>query len=179
VGHSTGAIVLNEIVRQHGDIAYESIVYMAAACSVREFADAVVPYMRSDKGQKTNVYNLTLYPTAEARERLYPWEAFLGVDLLPRGSLVEWIDNFYALPLTVPGRTLGKFENIMRCLHMIPEYGVDGDKRPLRQRVTLTTFDIGPDSDGKRLGPEDHGDFGSHRFWLPSFWKGTPAPIDP
>src|SRR5205807_7605742 len=93
VGHSMGAIVLNELVRRSTTegVHYDNIVYMAAACSVRDFQRSVVPYMQ--RHTTTNFYNLCLHPVNEVRERH-------AADLVPRGSLLVWIDDMYSNPYT-------------------------------------------------------------------------------
>jgi hypothetical protein len=46
VGHSLGAMVMNEAVRQFPKVNYDRFIYMAAACSIRDFNDSIVPYLR-------------------------------------------------------------------------------------------------------------------------------------
>ena len=70
VGHSMGTMVLNEWLRrdllesQHQ--VYTNIVYMAAACSVRDFSRAVVPYLVAHP--QTQFYDLMLHPLADLRD---------------------------------------------------------------------------------------------------------------
>jgi pimeloyl-ACP methyl ester carboxylesterase len=68
VGHSMGAIIVNEIVRHYGEkLPISHIVYMAAACSIRDYEDSVWPYLRLGESQKaeTYVHHLMLHPSAE------------------------------------------------------------------------------------------------------------------
>ena len=146
VGHSMGAIIMNEAIRLFPDLPFKSIVYMGAACSVREFMDSVVSYLVQH--QEARFYNLCLHPIAEAREIPYGW-----VDLLPRGSLLEWIDNLFSAHHTLLDRRLGKWDNIMQATHMIPVNVGD--------RVTIKAFGVGADQ-GK---PQMHGQFGDIEFW--------------
>ena len=104
IGHSMGTIVANEMVLTHPNLCYSNIVYMGAACNVSDFANAVIPCLERDTN--AHFYNLTLHPIAEAREAQWNY-----LDLTPRGSLLEWIDNFLSNPRTVPERTLGKWDN--------------------------------------------------------------------
>ena len=49
VGHSMGTMVLNELFRVAPDIRAERITYMAAACSIRDFQESLVPYLRRSR----------------------------------------------------------------------------------------------------------------------------------
>jgi len=156
VGHSMGTIVLNELLRQFPDMEYSTIVYMAAACSVRDFEQSVIPYLKSHKDAQ--FYNLTLHYIAEERER---WD--LGVryfDPAMRGSLLTWIDNFLSDPLTPMDKTLGSYVNFLRT-----EQILSGD---VRGRIHLKEFSVGGDSVGKE--PQKHGDFGKSEFWNEQFY---------
>src|SRR4029077_12548648 len=100
VGHSMGAIVSNEMIKRHPELSFDRIVYLAAACSVRDCQDSVVPYMLAQKAKNHPVqfYNLSLHPIAEVSEALGgdPGPVSLGglgktaagVILVPRGSLL-------------------------------------------------------------------------------------------
>jgi hypothetical protein len=193
VGHSMGTIVLNEWLRRdvidemqreveqgHGrvevptgpqPIQYEQIVYMAAACTVREFQRSVVPYLlqhgpRTDATDAaarvgTQFYNLTLHPVADLREVDY-------YDLPPRGSLLVWLDDFLTAPRTPLDRTLGRWDNIITAWRVIPEAALG--------QVTIKAFALAPTGDrresGKYYGPQAHGDFRQAPYWNPAFWYG-------
>ena len=119
---------------------------MGAACSVREFADSVVPYLVNNEASR--FYNLCLHPTAEALE--IPYRI---VEFLPRGSLLEWIDNLFSAPHTLMDRTLGKWNNALQATHIIPESA--------RERVTIKAFGVGYNQDK----PQMHGQFNDLNFW--------------
>ncbi|MCM2358299.1 MAG: hypothetical protein NDI77_09130 [Geobacteraceae bacterium] len=174
IGHSMGTIVLNNVIRYRkyiDNLNISDIVYMAAACSIRDFTTSVVPLLQEQeeecnpwasnlKKHKTNFYNLTLHPVNDANE------AF-KVDVLPRGSLLEWIDNFYTTPTNHIDRTLGKWRNIIQSLHSIPQ--------DIRYRVTIKGFGYG---DPALYGPQKHGQFDAFdiklqrwNFWNDGFWK--------
>ena len=70
---------------------------MGAACSVNDFESAVIRYLRNN--DETNFYNLTLHPIAEQNEKNY--------DVLPRGSLLVWIDTFATKPSRLADLRLG------------------------------------------------------------------------
>jgi pimeloyl-ACP methyl ester carboxylesterase len=154
VGHSMGTIVANQMVLAHPGLGYSNIVYMGAACSVSEFANAVLPCLEANTN--TRFYNLTLHPIAEAREAQWTF-----LDLTPRGSLLEWIDNFLANPRTVPERTLGKWDNAISTTALIPT-NVAG-------RIRIKAFAVGP-RDKFPDNPMVHGDFSEEPFWQDEFW---------
>jgi pimeloyl-ACP methyl ester carboxylesterase len=156
IGHSMGTIVANEIIRTHPELPYANIVYMGAACSVSDFEKTMVPYLQ--KSTNAQFYNLTLHPIAEAREAQW----FL-LDIPPRGSLLEWIDNFLASPRTVPERTLGKWENVIATSVLIP--------KEIAGRVHIKAFDVGA---GKTDNPEKHGAFSEQDFWKEEYWTAKP-----
>ena len=59
-GHSMGALVMNQMLREAPEIHYDRLVYMGAACTVRDYADTVIPYMQSPRNQDTRVTHLAL-----------------------------------------------------------------------------------------------------------------------
>ncbi len=150
IGHSMGAIVLNEAIRSFPRVPYRDIVYMAAACSVRDFDASVVPYLRAHK--QTQFYNLCLNPRAEDREdNLY--------DLVPRGSFLVWIDEFLNHPQSFPDRTLGNFENVMLASKMFHP--------KVHGQLHMSAMGAGPG----QPDPQKHGDFSAKEFWKEEFWK--------
>jgi pimeloyl-ACP methyl ester carboxylesterase len=159
VGHSMGAIIMNHIVSTFPDLPYKKIVYMGAACTVREFKENVIPYLIEHP--ETQFHNLCLHPVAEARE--IPLQV---ADILPRGSLLEWIDAMFSTPQTLMDRTLGKWENIMQATHVIPENILD--------QVTIKSFGVGGDQ-GK---PQRHGDFNDIDFWSDEVLNAERPPVE-
>ncbi len=151
VAHSAGSLVANEMVRRGADLPFQNIVYLAAACSIRDWDVSVVSYLAAHPG--THFYNLSLHPANEVSEAN-------AADLVPRGSLLVWIDEFLAHPETVQDRTLGRWENIMQATHLIP--------REVRPQVTLKAFSAG---EALTHGPQEHGDFSDTTFWNPGFWQ--------
>ncbi|MFT7462371.1 MAG: hypothetical protein ACI9EF_000711 [Pseudohongiellaceae bacterium] len=161
IAHSMGAIVANEMVRAYGWretvsgrrlFDFRDVVYMGAACTLKEFADTMLAYLKQNK--ETHFYNLCLHPDAEENDR-YGW----GV--LPHGSLLEWIDTFITEQESEMDRTLGKWNNIMRALPIVDHLRPD-----VRARIVIRGF--------PRTGklPTDHGHFNdtSQEFWKPTFW---------
>ena len=155
IGHSMGTIVANEMVLTHPNLCYSNIIYMGAACSVSDFASAVIPCL--ERQTNAHFYNLTLHPIAEAREAQWTW-----LDVTPRGSLLEWIDNFLSTPRTVPERTLGKWDNAISTTALIPTN--------VASRVRIKAFAVGP-RDKFPDNPMVHGDFSEEPFWETNFWN--------
>jgi hypothetical protein len=165
IGHSMGAIVLNEVIRRYPAMTFDTIVYMASAASSRDVYDAILPYLGAHKD--TRFYSLTLHPNADAREHMF-------FPLLPVGSLLEAIDDIYQNPLTHVDRTFGKWTNAMETLHLVPD--------SVRGQITIKAFGYN-DPDGPVNGPNGrtprrHGDFNDLDigFWRSSFWQATPPP---
>jgi len=166
IGHSMGTIVLNEFIRNYEtypNLKIKNIVYMAPACSIRDFERSIIPYLSSERGKDAHFYLLTLHPWNDAQESNV-------AGLIPRGSLLEWIDNFMTTPSTPMDRTLGKWENIIQATHIIPDN--------VRSRVYIKGFPVG---DNWEDGPQTHGEFDDfragdlkRRFWDKSFWDVKP-----
>ena len=150
VGHSMGAIVLNEALRLFPEAEVARIVYLAPACSIRDAARVLVPFL--EKHEQSQFHVLTLHPVAEGDEINF-------CDVIPRGSLLEWIDNWYTRPDSITERRLGKFVNLMRALHLF---------RDVRSRVSVKAFGVEPNSI-----PQRHGDFSECPFWREEFWDET------
>lgn len=156
IGHSMGTIVANEIIREHPNLPYTNIVYMAAACTVNDFAQSVVPCLEHH-ATNANFFNLTLHPIAEAEEAQW-----FVLDITPRGSLLEWIDNFLSEPRTVPERTLGKWDNVVATTALIPA--------DVARRTRIKAFPVGPKDRVPPNTPRVHGDFSDEPYWDPNFW---------
>ncbi len=157
IGHSMGTIIANDIIRDY-DIKYRNIVYMAAACSVRQFYYTAVPYMKSSKGKRTRFYNLSLHPTAEFAE-----SNWFGA--LPRGSLLEWIDNMYEESDSDLDRTMGKWVNVTAAQHVFDE--------EIQRRMIFKTFGLAQGD------PTEHGQFDdvlyedgkvTFKYWKKEHW---------
>lgn len=158
VGHSMGAMIVNQALRQAPLLDVANVVYMAAAASVRDYRDTVLPYLRQHRA--TSMYHLILHPQAEVKERGF-------LDLSPRGSLLVWIDNYFSNPITPLDRTAGRFYNLAQELRF-----TDAD---VRERVHLKVFRAGKSM--RCWNPQKHGDFGNFPYWDPAFWDPK-APIE-
>jgi hypothetical protein len=153
IGHSMGAIIAAEVLRTYTNLNFTNIVFMAAACSVRDVETAVIPYLKAHKG--STFYNLSLHPLNEVQE-----EYFAG--FAPRGSLLHFIDHSLSVPEHPTDRTVGSWENVMIAYKVFPP--------EIRDRVHLKAFNRAPDL----RTPVRHGDFDSPEmeFWKDDFWKG-------
>ncbi|MFC1497488.1 hypothetical protein ACFLS1_03310 [Verrucomicrobiota bacterium] len=161
IGHSMGTIMINEILRKYDDMNIKNIVYMAAACSVRNYHDSVYPYLK--KHDDTKMYHLVLHDRAEFDERPWAW-----LDIAPRGSLLVWIDHFLAKPNTKLDRTAGRYCNLMITDHLTP--------LELLKRIHVKQFDYG--SGVENTQPQKHGDFDAFPFWERDFWEPHKIPED-
>jgi pimeloyl-ACP methyl ester carboxylesterase len=151
IGHSMGSIIANKIIAKYHEIEFSPIVYMAAACSLSDIEQIISPYLSHNP--KRVFYNLTLSPT---RDKL---ENFLGIDIVPRGSLLVWIDNIMGSINSFGDRTAGFWPNLTKVTGRIfPE--------KIRPQVHLTKFGV---NDGS---PQNHGDFDNFPFWDEQFWLG-------
>lgn len=155
VGHSMGAIILNKIVRSFGEIKYSRIVYMAAACTIRDYQASLYPYLARNRG--TQMMHLTLHPRAEYFAQ-HSWIR----SLYPQGSLLVWIDGFLDAPLTYLDRTAGRLNNIKGSLKDTP--------LDIRCQVSVRAFGVG--GAGRGSEPQHHGDFATklllnEELWLP------------
>jgi len=155
IGHSMGAIIANNILSKYADINFSNIIYMAAACRIKDLEYVVSPYL--DRNTSSNFYNLSLNPYRDLSENPY-------YDFVPRGSLLIWIDQTLGSTNSFQDRTAGFWFNIVRSAGNVFK------KDRVRQRVHLTQFGI---KDGT---PQNHGDFSDFRFWTESFWKGNVQP---
>jgi len=155
VGHSMGAIIINNLIRRYGyELPVSNIVYMAAACSVRDYQDTIFPYMEKKPG--VQMYHLVLHDLSEINERLW-----MQPDVIPRGSLLLWIDNFLAKPSTRLDRTAGRYVNLITADHLTPTN--------LLKDIHIKQFDYGRHLASEQ--PQKHGDFGRFTFWREAFWK--------
>lgn len=148
IGHSMGTIVLNDVLQLFPDLPVRNVVYMAAACSIAEAEEALVPYL--ERHPASQFHMLTLHPIAEADE-VVAW------DLPSRGSLLEWIDLWFQSPDHPLDRRLGKWNNAASALHVFAR---------VSDQVSLKGFAV--DGDSK---PQAHGEFDEGPFWRRAIWE--------
>ena len=175
IGHSMGTIVANEILHRYNEFPFKHIVYMGAACSINDFRVNVIPYLRNHSDGE--FYNLCLHPFSEHRE-----SHFCG--LIPRGSLLEWLDNFLTSPNTTLDRRMGKWENILRTSSIIPNevreriyFKAFKQERPNKksykekceacEECHKPLLQKPPENPGS---PQKHSEFTDQIFWEKDFW---------
>jgi hypothetical protein len=105
IGHSMGAILCAELLNRFPEIHFDRIIFMAAACRVRDLTDFIWPYLARRGNHETIFYNLTLHPQAETRESNF-------FRLAPEGSLLVWIDQWFDKPDAILDRTAGRYVNL-------------------------------------------------------------------
>lgn len=158
IGHSMGPFILNEMISRYGDINFKNIVYMSAACTVRDGVTVLRPYLV--RHPETTFYNLCVHPRAEDEE-------MLSYAVLPQGSVLEWIDLYFSNQLTLDDYTMGRWWiGMVRFPH---QFG------STQKQVVLKAFGIrDPACNTMFLNmPQEHTDFSDEnlRFWMPDFWK--------
>ena len=156
--HSMGTMIVNEAFTEHPNLRVDHVIYMAAACSIRDFQNSAGRYIAR---HNTPFYNLSLHPRAERNEIEYS-----GIPV--RGSLLVWVDEFFNQNHSFGDRTLGTFENAI----------VGRDLLPKGFNVHLKAF---PVEDGTKkdchlfAGPQKHNDFAKYYFWKPEFYNTDDA----
>lgn len=181
VGHSMGAIVVNNIVNLGLDLTYDNIIHMASADSTENLFNKVVPYIdcslkttcNNNKGYTpVNFYSLYLHPDNENRE-------VSAKGFTPSGSLLTWIDGMFTTPKTVLDKRSGRWDNMVRAIELIPPnikgqmhftiFGIQGDKKCSKEQVKSLKIE---GEDGLNCTAQEHGDFGDLPFWREEVWKG-------
>ncbi len=165
VGHSMGGIVVNHVVRHFGGrLPIRNLVYMAAANTLREYEETVIPHLRRQvaaeragtPGVRTDVYHIAIHRKAEVRERP-------AYDLPPRGSLLVWLDDFLAAPRVTVDRTAGRINNLLRVA-AIP------GREDIKDRIHYKAYGVGRCL--REEHPQKHGAFSStYRFWESDCWQ--------
>ncbi|MCC5848660.1 MAG: hypothetical protein JJU29_11240 [Verrucomicrobia bacterium] len=169
VCHSMGAIIGSKLLRLYPEMKFDDIVFMGAACTVRDVGEYVLPYLA--KHRETEFFNLTLHPKNEVRENNWLFIA-------PRGSLLVYIDNMLVHPDNLLDRTAGRYENFAMSLPYLQEEAerlasryADLTADDLRKRVYLRTFPYGRNFE--TYVPRKHGHFSQFNFWQRSFYDPT------
>lgn len=166
IGHSMGAIVVNNILARHPQLRVDNLVYMGGAARIKDVESVVVPWLASPAHAGARFYNLSLDPYNEMAERT-AW------DFLPRGSLLNWIDGIFGEVNSFKDRTVGGWWNISRSAADV--FRLPPNEPRLAERVVLKRFAIGAGQ-----GPQRHGEFGDHCFWQRRFWdSAAPAARHP
>ena len=166
IGHSMGAIIANEMVRQRPDLPWRNIVFMAGAASMREFSLGVLPYLRRAvaEGRPGRLYDLMLHPHADLRGWVGPEILKPASALLPYGSLLEYVDRYFVNDETRREYVVGKYRNFTELAYII-------EAGPVRGRIHLKAFGYrsGKGCDVVQDLPFEHAHFQDTRvpFWRP------------
>ncbi len=157
VGHSMGTIIANKILAEHPNIKFSKIIYMGAACSIKDFQVSVIPYLKVHAD--TQFFNYMLHPVAENLEAYW---------IVGAGSLLTLIDNIFENQVFENHKTLGKWVNVMNGINF---FNV-GDST-LKSRIHLRTMKL------DKNYPTKHGSFDDSEysenpnkgFWTENFGK--------
>ena len=139
IGHSTGAIVVANLVAAFPNADFRRIVFLGAAATIRDFNTKVVPYLRNHGDAK--FFNVSLHPAVEARSS-QGWS--------PYGSVLELLDNHFTQPAGETDRVMGKWDNVVAAAHTIDPQ--------VRCRVTLKRLPAGDAY--RRKVPQSHSELG-------------------
>ena len=165
LGHSMGAIVINELLEAFPRLPYENVVYMGGAASIRDTQQAIAPVLRAAPGC-THFFNLSLHPMNEARKSSSAGFAISG-------SLLVWIDELFERPKTLLDRTIGQWRNVRMVKRVFqPE---------LQSQMLFRVIDRDAGDPPRPDNPVDHGGFNDPGvpFWRPSFWGLDQAQFPP
>lgn len=152
IGHSMGAIIANNIVAKYPRLNFKNIVYMGAACRIKDLEYVIAPYLNHN--QEARFFNLSIHTFRELSENSF-------YDFVPRGSLLIWIDQTFGATNSFVDRTAGYWPNIVRAASNVFK------TREIRSRVYLTEFARNGDV------PKKHGAFDEFNFWQENFWRGN------
>jgi hypothetical protein len=164
-GHSMGTIVLDRVLLHFPELPVARIYYLASATTVHELESSVIPFL--ERNPRTLFYQGVLHPYADAGE----WQpAFL--DLVPRGSILEWVDDYLSSPETPFDRVSGKWSNIVAAQQVFTP--------AVRARVVVKAFgvrdpfDAGDPARFEGLVRHDGFSRADFRFWDDASWRIRP-----
>jgi hypothetical protein len=164
-GHSMGTIVLDRVLLHFPDLPVQRIYYLAAASTMHEIEGSVVPFLERNPG--TLYYHGMLHPYADAGE----WQPDF-LDMVPRGSLLEWVDDYLTTPETPFDRVSGKWSNIVAARQIFTP--------AVRSRVVLKSFGVRDEFDARDpvlfrdLERHDGLSLPGFRFWDDASWQLRP-----
>ena len=135
VAHSMGVLVLDRVLEAYSDVYFHRIVYLGPAASLNDVQGAVWPYLRRHPSAAFWSFSL-----AETNEALEPVDE---LDVVSRGSLLVWIDNFFQRINSPGDKTFGRARNIRTYLEVPDDLrqGTSGQADAgERARVVLVKF---------------------------------------
>jgi pimeloyl-ACP methyl ester carboxylesterase len=161
IGHSMGAIVINELLERFNSLPYTDIVVMASAASLRDTRRVLDRFFEESKRRvDTYFYSLMLHPLNDAREHVYG-------GTVPSGSLLMWVDEMYNVAKTPDDRVFGFWPTAKSARHM---FG-----RTTQEHMLHRVFSRPQSAKHAPTNPIKHGQFNEDDtcFWRPSFWGVT------
>lgn len=181
IGHSMGAIVTCEMLQRFHRLPIDNVVLMAAACSINDFKNKIIPYLAEQNLRaefvkvaakdspysapvlKTQLYNLCLNDMAEHIEP-NPGQ----LDLSQRGSLLTWIDTLYQSPESENDRTFGRWINAVLATDDIPSdvigrITIKGFGLERRRKADSPLYTEDASATGIVDEPTKHGEFTRYR----------------
>lgn len=171
IAHSMGSLFATRVLDGWPTLPVDTVVFMAAAATVDESSRSVGGWLGRNRDHR--LYNLVLHHEAERLESN-------GFGLIPTGTLLAWIDDYFATSTSPLQRTAGEYRNTATFLKALPE--------AVRGQVAIKMFGYRDPRD--RLAPacydrlSTHGDFTNIevRFWQAGFYvprSGTSGPACP
>lgn len=143
VGHSMGALIGTRVLREYASLRFDRILFLAPASTVEDYVTTVPAYL--ERHPNARFYNFGLSIIDEGNE--LSWKSVL----LPRGSLLVWIDNFFETAYSPEDYRLGDFFNETTF------------KAPLRKRDprcdSISMLKVAGARSGRAEMPRKHGEF--------------------
>ena len=162
-GHSMGTLIGTRILREYPDIRFDRILFLAPASTVEDYVTTVPVYLERHPDSK--FYSFGLSVIDEGNELSF--RSFV----LPRGSLLVWIDNYFDPIYSPEDYRLG--DNFNRTTFRAPLNATDA--RCERMRMLKVA---GP-RDGRDDMPRKHGEFNDPEFLARILDITGDAPGDP
>ncbi len=134
VAHSMGAHIANELLRRYPSLAVDRVVFLAPACSIREFASTTLEFVKhsTEEGApfECEFFCVTLHPDRERSETMFG-------GFVPHGSLLVYVDDYLTTHHSVEEGTLGTWNNLMNAL---PTLEIDDSVKKL-MHVTMLPWE--------------------------------------
>jgi len=103
VGHSMGALVGTRVLREYPHINFDRVLLLAPASTVEDYVTTVPVYL--DRQRSSRFYSFGLSIIDEGNELTF------ASFVLPRGSLLVWVDNFFDPILSPEDHRFGDYFN--------------------------------------------------------------------
>jgi pimeloyl-ACP methyl ester carboxylesterase len=193
--HSMGTIVTNDLMRRLPDLPYYRAVYMGGAATITDSIDALnqglffnPTWNGPQQTNKAEFYNLMLHPIAESLET--GGRALRAQTYTPRGTLLEWIDEYFETSRTPEERVVGKWRNVRAASQAFPSTQFDrvnfrvfpatsaNKDASFFDAMACAQIDGVRNNIRRRCFPLSHGDFDDFTFWRAAYFEGAPQPQD-